>query len=43
MKMTVGSGFIEGRGGRVPGMFGDADMSGAPGRGELVGSGKSVG
>jgi len=27
--MTAGSGFIEDRGGRVPGMFGAADMSGA--------------
>src|ERR1700674_5598526 len=29
MKMTAGSGFMEGRGGRGAGMFGDADMSGA--------------
>jgi hypothetical protein len=27
--MTAGRGFMERRGGRVPGMFGDADMSGA--------------
>jgi hypothetical protein len=34
--MTTGSGFIGRRGERVPGMFGDADMSGAGSVDEMI-------